>query len=329
MARPPKHAVTVDVLEYFQAPAFRDLIVPAEWGSLPGRVVRSVENILHVFRNHGTRATFFFDPWIAKNNPSLAKKVADEGHEIGHLTLAGRASTPPLDGPGSVLDHIKSLRESSGKSVIGHRCQRRVSLRQLQHVADLLIQNGIQYDSSLCPRHCEEDVEPETLLYPFSVTGINGALVELPLPTLTIPGLAIPVARGFSLRNAPYPLTRGAVQRLESHGRPVVLRIKSWEVDPYQPQIPSGFLRRIQHYAGLDRTLGILERLLKDFRFGPAGELPDRHPCPRISSRTAETRSAPSPEITQRETTSMTGRDKAGDRSQALDRTPYPSYPPV
>ncbi len=52
-------------------------------GPLPGKT----EAILDVLRENGVRATFFMIGSQVEENPELAKRVGDEGHEIGNHTF--------------------------------------------------------------------------------------------------------------------------------------------------------------------------------------------------------------------------------------------------
>ncbi|HKK08929.1 MAG TPA: DUF3473 domain-containing protein, partial [Gemmatimonadota bacterium] len=91
-----------------------------------------------------------------------------------------------------------------------------------------------------------------------------GRLLELPLASAVI--LGFPLAHvGDLVRYLPYRMTRRLMDGLDGFEHGVVLRIRSWEIDPYQPRILTSPVARIRHYKGLARTLSVLERLLEDF----------------------------------------------------------------
>ena len=46
------NALTVDVEEYFQVSAFRDVVSRDEWESMPSRVVRNTRHVLNLFDCH-------------------------------------------------------------------------------------------------------------------------------------------------------------------------------------------------------------------------------------------------------------------------------------
>jgi hypothetical protein len=43
--------------------------------------------------------------------------------------------------------------------------------------------------------------------------------------------------------------------------------IHPWEIDPGQPRVKLPVFKRFRHYYNLDKTMGRLDRLLKDFEF--------------------------------------------------------------
>jgi hypothetical protein len=75
------------------------------------------------------------------------------------------------------------------------------------------------------------------------------------------------VGGGGYFRLLPLSLTRAALARIESLGRPVALYMHPWEFDPAQPRCPAGASARLRHYLNLERTLPRLEALLAQHEF--------------------------------------------------------------
>jgi hypothetical protein len=92
-------------------------------------------------------------------------------------------------------------------------------------------------------------------------------LLELPLTTTRIAGVAFPAAGGAYLRQLPYGLIHRAFSEYRARGVPAMFYVHPWEVDPGQPRLPVPLISRLRHYRGLDGMLGRLERLLRDFNF--------------------------------------------------------------
>ncbi len=67
-------------------------------------------------------------------------------------------------------------------------------------------------------------------------------------------------------------MTRFALSRINRmEERPFIFYLRPWEVDPEQPRIHAGWLSTFRHYTNLSRCESRLRRLLRDFRFVPAG----------------------------------------------------------
>ena len=74
--------LTVDVEDWFHVcghPLYSD---PATWAGREKRVDVGVERVLALLDGTGSSATFFVLGWIARQSPSLVRRIADAGHEI-------------------------------------------------------------------------------------------------------------------------------------------------------------------------------------------------------------------------------------------------------
>lgn len=91
-----------------------------------------------------------------------------------------------------------------------------------------------------------------------------GTLLEIPLTTLRLMGINLPVAGGGYFRMLPFCFTRWALQRtLKRTDQPFVFYIHPWELDSDQPRVEGiPFLSRIRHYLNLDKTEHRMKRLL-------------------------------------------------------------------
>lgn len=72
--------MTVDLEEWFHAFFETDT---DNWDSLECRISRNTDYILEVFLKHNVEATFFVVGWIARKYPSLVRRIADAGFDIG------------------------------------------------------------------------------------------------------------------------------------------------------------------------------------------------------------------------------------------------------
>jgi polysaccharide deacetylase family protein (PEP-CTERM system associated) len=264
------HVLTVDLEEYFQVGVFADVVTPAEWASLPSRLQPSVGRLLDLLDEAGAVATFFADDWIAGHHRAVVQGLARRGHELGVKTSL-RAGDSPRE-PAVYRTHLRDARgrmeDIIGRPVFGHRGGHGTLSRREESGLDILVEEGFLYDSSTVDSwmaHLLGDRKP----IPHVVTRPAGDLLALPVARASVLGVPIGSA-GRMLRQLPYPVARKCIARHETDGQSAVLRIRSWEIDPYQPRLSRALGVRLRHYAGLERMLPRLARLLSEFRFTSA-----------------------------------------------------------
>jgi hypothetical protein len=81
-------------------------------------------------------------------------------------------------------------------------------------------------------------------------------------------GVNVPSCGGGYLRIFPEWVLHRGVRQANANGKPAVLYLHPWEVDPDQPRMPVGLKTRLRHYTGLKRVMGRLRRLLGQYRWG-------------------------------------------------------------
>jgi hypothetical protein len=82
-------------------------------------------------------------------------------------------------------------------------------------------------------------------------------------------GVNVPVGGGGYLRLFPYAVTRWSIQHVnKTEGRPAIVYIHPWELDPAQPWVPGRLMNRFRQYVNLHTTETKLHRLLGAFSFG-------------------------------------------------------------
>ena len=82
MSTAPRHALTVDVEDWYQVSAFEDVVARERWDEYEDRVVANTTRMLDQFARHGVRATFFTLGWVAEKHPELVASIAKAGHEV-------------------------------------------------------------------------------------------------------------------------------------------------------------------------------------------------------------------------------------------------------
>jgi polysaccharide deacetylase family protein (PEP-CTERM system associated) len=268
------HFFTVDVEEHFQVSAFEPVVRRDDWERYESRVARNVDVLLDLLAAHATHGTFFILGWVAERHPQVVRRIADAGHEVASHGQDHRRVThqTPAEFRASVTRSRLVLEDLSGKAVQGFRAPSFSIVPGREWAFDVLLEAGYRYDSSLFPiRRPGGYGYPAARRHPHWIDRPAGRLLELPLTTLRRVGWNLPAAGGAYFRVLPYGVVRAALRDSDARGVPAVFYLHPWEVDPHQPRVRAPLVARLRHYTGLKGTLGRLERLLGEFRFGAIG----------------------------------------------------------
>jgi len=266
-------ALSVDVEDYFQVQAFARLVPRTAWDRFPSRVEGNTRRLLDLFDDAGATATFFVLGWIARSQPGLVREIAARGHEIAshgmnHTMLTEQT---PETFRADARDSRSLLEDLAGNPVIGFRAPSYSVNRETLWAIDVLAEAGYEYDSSVYPIRRRRYGFPGGPVLPTRLAGERRELVEFPLPTLPIGPLRLPVLAGAYLRLFPGWLSILAARRHAARRVPLAVNVHPWEIDPGQPTIGRSRIHTWTHYGRLDRTEGILRRVLACARFRDLG----------------------------------------------------------
>ena len=269
------NAMTVDVEDYFQVSAFEKTISKKDWDSLPCRVESNVDRILDLFDRKGTKATFFTIGWIAKRYPAMVKRIVKHGHELAsHGWEHIRVSTQnQADFKDDVTRTRALLEDISSQKVKGYRAASYSIGADNLWALDILAEAGYEYSSSIVPVRHDLYGMPDAPKFAFKAA--NGALLEVPITTITLAGKNINCGGGGWFRLFPYGFTKWALQRVNNlEGEPCIFYFHPWEIDPDQPrQQGISAKTKFRHYLNLGRMYARLERLLDDFNWSRMDEV--------------------------------------------------------
>lgn len=82
----------------------KEVVLTFDDGPMPGKTIK----ILHELDKHCAKATFFMVAKMAKNNPSIARKVASKGHTVGIHSYSHR-NLGSLSGSAAIEDVKRSI----------------------------------------------------------------------------------------------------------------------------------------------------------------------------------------------------------------------------
>jgi len=271
------NVLTIDVEDYYMVSAFDDVVKIADWDQYSPRIEKYTQKLLDILEAHGTRGTFFVLGWVAEHYPHLVKEIASRGHEVGCHSNSHRMIYE-MDAEEFARDtrRAKSIIEDViGEEVWGYRAPSYSITRKSFWALEILADEGFRYDSSIFPIHHDRYGIPGFHRFPAVLDmGKGKRILEIPPSTYRIFGCNVPVAGGGYLRLYPLAATEYAIQRLNgSEGKPAVVYVHPWEIDPEQPKMRGRMVSRLRHYMNLEKTEPRLNALLNRFEFAPARDV--------------------------------------------------------
>lgn len=270
----PRHALTIDLEDYFHTEVASKGVAYADWGRQPSRIEASTHRLLDLLDDSSTRATFFVLGWVAQHYPHVVHEIHDRGHEIGCHSLDHRLVCRMR--PGEFFDTTqlaKDLIESIiDEPVSGYRAPCFSITPGHEWAFEALAQLGFTYDSSVHPVHHPTYGNPTAPRTAYAVA--HGRLVEFPIATWKLAGRNLPVGGGAYLRLLPYQyIYRGLTAWERNMKTSAMLYLHPWEIDPYQPPIPLSFRSKVRQTWGTSTMEEKLKLLLRQFSFAPVREV--------------------------------------------------------
>lgn len=279
-SREPTNAFSIDVEDYYQVSAFEGAIPKSSWPQQRSRVEQNLTRLIELCDQHQIRATLFVLGWIGERYGDLIRQASAEGHEIAiHGYDHARVTTMTPETFREDLKRSKDIIESLiGQEVIGYRAPSFSIVESTLWALDILVEEGFRYDSSIFPIRHDRYGIPEAPRFPFllqsETSNRDHQLVEYPISTIRVSGLNLPFSGGGYIRQFPFWYTRWALRHLNQvEGRPAVVYVHPWEIDPDQPRVEVGWLTRMRHYRNIPKTEGRLSQLFREFRFSTVREV--------------------------------------------------------
>lgn len=287
------NAFTVDVEDYFQVGAFADQIPTTSWDQYESRVERNTHAVLRLLNQHQVRGTFFILGWTAERHPGLVREIQKAGHEIGSHSYWHQSiyEMTPEEFHEDLLQSCKVIEEITGEPVKSFRAPSFSITNDSLWALDILIESGIEYDSSIFPIHHDRYGIPDAEPFPYRIEKSGGTLCEFPPSVARFGKYNLPVAGGGYFRLYPARFSIACLKRINrNQQQPFMFYIHPWELDPEQPRIKCKLRSRFRHYQNLGSTERKLDRLLRSFKFGSMTE--SLKHCPSLSMDSQETAQA-------------------------------------
>lgn len=271
------NALTVDVEDYYHVSAFESVVRPDAWCQYESRLEKNTQRILDMFDEYGTKATFFVLGCVGERHPELVQAIHKHGHEVASHGYSHRRiyTQTPAQFREETRKAKRIVEDIVGQSIIGYRAASYSITSESLWALDILAEEGFNYDSSIFPvRHDLYGIPSHCRFFSVLDRKRSGSIAEIPLSTLRVFNVNVPVGGGGYLRIFPYALTHFALRRLNRiEHQPGVVYFHPWEIDPDQPRIQCGWKSRVRHYTNLNTMEAKVRKLLANFTFGPIREV--------------------------------------------------------
>lgn len=269
-----RHALTIDVEEFFQVHALSRVVAMDDWETYPSSVAECTELILNILEAGEVKATFFCLGWIAERHPDLIRRIHRAGHEIASHGYAHKViyDQEPAVFKADTSRAKSILEDITGEPVLGYRAPTYSITRRTLWALDILEELGYRYDSSIFPIRHDNYGIPDAPRFPHRLSPRR--LVEFPISTVRLGFANLPIAGGGYFRLLPYPVTRQGLKSIAAQGHPFIFYVHPWEFNPAIPRVASlSALSRFRTYVGLARTQTRFQRLIADFPFTTAAQV--------------------------------------------------------
>lgn len=272
------NAFTVDVEEWFHICGVKGALAPQRWDELTSRVEQTTTLLLDELDSAGVTATFFVLGWVASRYPTLVNRIQIAGHDIAsHGYWHSRVyELGPEAFSLDLGDSVQALAAAGAHRVTAFRAPEWSLNATTPWAFDILATHGFMLDCSMAPvRIVGDPGYPRT---PHRRRVANGWITEVPPFVIDRFGHALPLGWGWALRRATPRDVARAIEQANLRGRPAVLTVHPWEIDPEPPRVRLPLRQHIAHYFRLPGFLGRLRTLLRTVPFSTLDSVARRAP---------------------------------------------------
>jgi polysaccharide deacetylase family protein (PEP-CTERM system associated) len=281
------HILTVALEDYFHVAPFKSLIDRKQWYRFEMRLEASTRRTLDFLDEFGARATFFVLGWVAEAVPEILREVTARGHEVASKGYYHR-DIRQLDRQefrDDVLRARDALQRATGMPVLGYRVPQGWFENADLWALEVLAEAGMLYDSSVRLVLRSYASEPWRR-FPHWSQVLGRPFLEVPLSSIRLFGLDLPIAGGNYFRQFPDTFMRRAVAYWSRrYDAPYVMYFHTWELDPEQPRISAASLKtRIRQYRNLEKMPGMLAHYCKTYPFTSIAQYYGLTAAPSVSA---------------------------------------------
>ena len=262
-----QNAFTVDVEDWFHICGV-EALGPPVWDQLPSRVHLTTHLLLEELARADVTATFLFLGWVVERYPNLVEEVLRAGHCVGSHSFWHRhvfnltADAFEVDLNAS----LHALRGAGAHDVRSFRAPEWSINENSLWAFEVLARNGIKVDASMAPLRLVGN--PRGPRHPHLRSTAAGQVLEMPPLVAHRFGQVMPIGWGWGLRMSSPARVLRTINEENRLGRPAVLTVHPWELDPDPPRVQLPRRLRFAHYFRLDGFISRLREVLDQGSFG-------------------------------------------------------------
>jgi polysaccharide deacetylase family protein (PEP-CTERM system associated) len=258
--------LTFDIEEWYHLLDINCTRDEKEWLTFETRIYQNVDRIIDFLVKKNVSATFFCLGWIAERFPDIIKKIDQNGFEIASHSFRHQLAyeQTPQQFSDDLKRSIDILEQCTGKKVITYRVPGFSFTEKNTWVYDILIEHGIQFDSSIFPgERGHGGFSSLKSEHPFIIKTAHGSLKEFPISLKKIWNRSLAFSGGGYFRLIPYFLLKYFFKQSPY----VMTYFHPRDFDDTQPIIrglPAS--RKFKSYVGLKAAFNKFSKLINDFR---------------------------------------------------------------
>lgn len=238
-----------------------------DWDKLEVRIYEGTDRILDSLVERNLKGTFFTVGWLAEHHPSIIKKIADAGHQVGCHTYQHELLTR-FNKEQMYEDTRKAkmlIEDAIGKEINAFRAPAFSITKENLYAFDVLGELGFTIDCSIFPTTRDFGGMPDYGVSEPRIIEHNGyRFKEFPINPGVIMGREIVFSGGGYFRLFPYWL----IKKLTKKQSYTMTYFHPSDFDPGQPDMPHLSMRqRIKNRIGLKGAYNKYLKYLDDFDF--------------------------------------------------------------
>lgn len=260
--------ITVDFEEWYHPEYVREKKHENKKDNAP----QDLRKTLDLLEKCKTEATFFVVGEIAEKYPEFVNQIEEKGHEVA---FHGYNHEPLTRLTAETLQmEINKFRVVMGRRCIGFRAPSFSLNNDTKWALAVLEKSEFKYDSSIFPASTPLYGVGNAPIQPYqpnhddvSLEDEAAKLWEFPLHVSSHVLFRLPMAGGFYLRFFPIRLVARSIKKANNDGRPAVIFVHTWELNPCTPKQKLGLCKSFVTYHNLEETATRLSTLLSNFEF--------------------------------------------------------------